>query len=250
MGGRDTEVYDSIASEYQESKQLPFRGALEAYTLFELLGDMRGSDCLRPRLRRRLLHEADQAGWAAAVTGVDISAEMVQLAREAERRQPLGCRYVCQDAAEFAPEEPADIVTAVYLFNYARTPAQLQHMCQAARAALRAGGRLVALNDNCLNPPPTESGAWTKYGFDSDGSLGSCTRARRFAIGLRRKTARTLSSTTTSWSRRRTVIALTDAGFVNIEWVDLRLEPGSRGDPFWDDFLASPPLIALRADAA
>ena len=38
MGRRDMEVYDSIASEYRESKQLPFRGALEAYTLFELLG--------------------------------------------------------------------------------------------------------------------------------------------------------------------------------------------------------------------
>ena len=249
MGGRDVEVYDSIASEYRESKQLPFRGALEAYTLFQLLGDMRGATvydlaCGDGFYTRRI----KQAG-AAAVTGVDISAEMVQLARDAERRQPLGCRYVCQDAAEFAPEEPADIVTAVYLFNYARTPAQLLRMCQAARGALRQGGRLVALNDNCHNPPPVRAGAWAKYGFD------------RTLVGALREGAAIRYLFTTQDGEEFEFDnyflepdtyrdALTEAGFVNIEWVDLRLEAGSRGDPFWDDFLASPPLIALRADAA
>ncbi len=243
------EVYDSIASEYRESKQLPFRGALEAYTLFQLLGDIRGATVYDLACGDGFYTRQIKQAGAAAVTGVDISAEMVQLAREAERRQPLGCRYVCQDAAEFAPEEPADIVTAAYLFNYASTPAQLLHMCQAARAALRAGGRLVALNDNCLNPPPTESGAWTKYGFDRTlvGTLREGTAIRyRFTT----QDGEDFEFDNYFLEPETYGNALTEAGFVNIEWVDLQLEPGSRGDPFWDDFLASPPLIALRADAA
>ncbi len=243
------EVYDSIASEYRESKQLPFRGALEAYTLFELLGDIRGATvydlaCGDGFYTRRI----KQAG-AAAVAGVDISAEMVQLAREAERRQPLGCRYVCQDAAEFAPEEPADIVTAVYLFNYASTRAQLLHMCQAARGALRPGGRLIALNDNCLNPPPARAGAWAKYGFDRT-LVGALREGAAIRYLFTTQDGEDFEFDNYFLEPETYRIALTDAGFVNIEWVDLRLEPGSRGDPFWDDFLASPPLIALRADAA
>lgn len=243
------EVYDAIASEYRESKQLPFRRALEAYTLFELLGDLRGATVYDLACGDGFYTRQIQQAGAGAVTGVDISAEMVQLARDAERREPLGCRYVCQDAAEFAPEQPADIVTAVYLFNYASTPAQLLRMCQAARGALRRGGRLVGVNDNCFNPPTSRAGVWAKYGFD-----------RRLVGRLREGAAIRYRFTTQSgedfefdnyYLEPETYRdALTEAGFVNVEWVDLQLEPSSRSDPFWDDFLASPPLIALTADAA
>ena len=49
---------------------------------------------------------------ASEVTGVDISAEMIQLAEEEERRQPLGCRYVQADVAAFEPAGPVDLVVA------------------------------------------------------------------------------------------------------------------------------------------
>ncbi len=248
MARRDREVYDGIASEYRESKQLPFRSAPEGHTLFKLLGDVSGARVYDLACGDGFYTRQIKQAGAASVTGVDISAEMVELAREAERLQPLGCEYIHQDAAEFAPEEPADIVTAVYLFNYAGTPAQLLRMCRAARSALRAGGRLVALNDNCHNPPPSQAGAWAKYGFDRTlvGALreGAPVRYRFTTLDgedfefdnyyLEPETYRT---------------ALTEAGFVNIEWVALELEPQSRHEPFWDDFLAAPPLIALTADA-
>ena len=34
--------YDPIAEVYKESKQLPFREFIEAYSLFKILGDIRG----------------------------------------------------------------------------------------------------------------------------------------------------------------------------------------------------------------
>ena len=45
---------------------------------------------------------------------------MIALAEVDERADPLGCRYVREDAAAFTPAAPVDIVTAVYLLNYAR----------------------------------------------------------------------------------------------------------------------------------
>ena len=249
MVGRDREVYDSIASEYRESKQLPFRGALEAHTLFRLLGDVQGATVYDLACGDGFYTRQIKQAGAAAVTGVDISAEMVHLAREAERRQPLGCRYVHQDAAEFAPDEPADIVTAAYLFNYASTRTQLLGMCRAARAALRPGGRLVALNDNCLNPPPAEAGAWTKYGFDRT-LIGALREGASIRYRFSTRDGEDFEFDNYYLKPETYRDALTEAGFVNIEWVDLDLEPSSRQDPFWDDFLASPPLIALSAEAA
>ena len=39
-------VYDSIAERYRESKWLLFRHFIERYTLFQVLGDLRGQSVL------------------------------------------------------------------------------------------------------------------------------------------------------------------------------------------------------------
>ena len=41
-----TAEYDAIAAAYQDSKQLPFREYVERYTLFDLLGNVRGKAVL------------------------------------------------------------------------------------------------------------------------------------------------------------------------------------------------------------
>ena len=38
--------YDTIAERYRDSKRLPFRRAIERYTVFQLLGDLRGQTVL------------------------------------------------------------------------------------------------------------------------------------------------------------------------------------------------------------
>ena len=74
--------YDSIAREYRESKGLAFREHVERYTLFELLGDVRGKTVLDlacgDGFYTRLLRQAG----AAEVTGVDVSEGMIELAED------------------------------------------------------------------------------------------------------------------------------------------------------------------------
>ena len=157
--------YDSIASGYSDSKQLPFRDHVERCTLFWTLGDIRGARVLDLEcgdgFYTRLLKEAG----AASVTGVGLSAEMIRLAEESERRHPLGCSYVRTDAADCRPSEPVDLVVAAYLLNYAQTREELVRHCRVCRDSLRPGGRLAGLNDN-PSIPPDGSASYLKYGFE------------------------------------------------------------------------------------
>ena len=112
--------YDAIADRYRESKWLLFRHYIERYTLFELLGDLRDRTVLDlARCGEGVYTRQFKRAGAAEVTGVDISPAMIALAEAEERVDPLGCRYVREDAAVFTPRALVDIVTAIYLLNYA-----------------------------------------------------------------------------------------------------------------------------------
>ena len=83
--------YDAIAAEYQESKHLSFREHIERYTLFEMLGDIGGKTVLDLACGEGFYTRLLKQAGASEVTGVDISAAMIELAEEQERRRPLGC---------------------------------------------------------------------------------------------------------------------------------------------------------------
>jgi 2-polyprenyl-3-methyl-5-hydroxy-6-metoxy-1,4-benzoquinol methylase len=56
---------------------------------------------------------------AAQVIGVDISPEMIRLATQQEQAEPLGITYQVCDSVVLPRLGPFDLVTAVYLLNYA-----------------------------------------------------------------------------------------------------------------------------------
>lgn len=145
--------YDSIAEAYRDSKRLPFRECIERHTLFKTLGEIRGKTMLDLACGDGFYTRLIRQAGAAEATGVDLSPEMIRLAEQEEKRQPLGCRYVSQDVAKMKPSAPVDIVVAMYLLNYADTAELLRRFCQVCCDALRPGGRLVGVNDNVLNPP-------------------------------------------------------------------------------------------------
>ena len=147
-----TAEYDAIAAAYQDSKRLPFREYVERYTLFDMLGDVRGKVVLDVACGEGFYTRLLKQAGAAEVTGVDISAAMIQLAEKEERRHPLGCRYLHRDVAQFEPSGPVDVVVAMYLLSYASSRAMLCRFGQVCYAALRPGGRLVGIKDNSQSP--------------------------------------------------------------------------------------------------
>ena len=237
--------YEAIADAYADSMRLPFRNAVEKHTLLEVLGDVTGARALDMACGDGYYTRLLKRSGASEVTGVDVSAEMLRRAEAEEKRNPLGCTYHQSDIAAFQPAEPVDLVVAMYTLGYARTGEQLRGFCRACHDALRSGGRFVGLNDNVPNPPPA-SARWEKYGLErscadppAEGDIVRYTLINndgsRFDVQnfyLRRE----------SYEE-----AFRAAGFREFRWVDVSLQPSERGNAFWDDFMAHPPIVGFAA---
>lgn len=237
--------YDAIADAYRASKELPFRRA-EQHTLFGLLGEVRGLDILDLACGEGFYSRRMKRAGAASVTGVDLSAGMIELARESERREPLGCRYLVSDAADFEGREVADLVVAMFLLNYAETAERLRRFVRVCHDALRPGGRLVGMNDNIENPP-RGTVSWEKYGFtktcrpdpeEGEPILYRMRNADGTEFGFRN-----------FYLKPETYAdAFRQAGFTDFRWRRPTVDPASEDEEFWRDFLVDdPPLAAFSA---
>lgn len=79
----------------------------------------------------------------AQVVGLDISERMIELARLAERTQPLGIRYEKADAVTAdLGDASVDLVVAVFLFNYLNVTQMHRAMANVHRM-LKPGGQFV-----------------------------------------------------------------------------------------------------------
>lgn len=156
--------YQGHAGGYQTAKRQPWRTYLEQPSALALLGDLSGQSvidlgCGEGHYARLL----KQLG-AAQVLGIDLSSDMVELARSQERSHPLGISYRVGDAGDLAQEKPVDLVFAGYLFNHARDRDELRAQFSTVSGLLRPGGRLVALNNN-PDDPPSNFEAGRPYGY-------------------------------------------------------------------------------------
>ena len=241
-------VYDAIARDYQRSKSSPLRAVIESWTIDRLLGNIRGraifdAGCGDGFHARRLI-----AAGASRIAGVDVSAAMIGLAREEERRTPLGIQYQCcavEDLPELDCSGAFDIVLAAYLLHYAPSVAVLRRMCQRLANVLQPGGRLVALVEN---PDQTvaDYAGYAAWGFDK---LAAEPRAEGSRISYSLVAGRQMIRFDTWYYSRETYErALRDAGFSAIAWHPLELDPGAEGADYYADYLRNPPVLGLTAE--
>lgn len=237
--------YDAIAEAYQNSKRLPFREYVERYTLFDMLGDVRGKEVLDVACGEGFYTRLIKQAGTAEVTGVDISEAMIQLAEKEERRHPLGCRYLHRDVAQFEPSSPVDVVVAMYLLNYARTREKLRRFCQVGHAALRPGGRFVGINDN-VHYPPRGHVSLAKYGLEKTGA-DPPTEGDIIHYTITNVDGQRFEFDNFFLKPETYQDTFREVGFRDFEWVPVSLHPSQSNNPFWDDFLRSPPIIAFTA---
>lgn len=235
--------YDDIAAEYAASKQLPFRVAVEAPTLFGLAGDVRGLAILDLPCGEGTYSRAFVRRGAGSVLGIDLSSAMVEKARAIEREESLGISYQVGDAADLGTVGAFDLVVAAYLFNYARTADELLAFARSVRANLKPGGRLVGMNSNPRNALE-RYGSIAAHGFSRDIELPRREGSRiRYTFAKPDGTSFGFDNFWLSPETYERVFA--EAGLVGFRFIDAIADPAAGGD--WSDFLRDCPITGLEA---
>jgi SAM-dependent methyltransferase len=238
--------YDVIAERYRRAKLQPWRALVESFTLFELIGGLSGLTvvdlaCGEGHYTRLLRRQG-----AERVTGVDLSAGMIALARAEEQANPLEIDYHVHDVRNLDLPEQFDLAVAAYLLNYARSRDELGAMCQAIARTLKPGGRFVTVNSNPaldFNRLPS----FAPYGFDIswDGDVREG-MPYTWTFHLDDGPLRIENYYLNASSHEQ---ALRAAGFGEVRWHSPRLAPAVEegdGRDFWGPFLAHAPAIFLE----
>ncbi|NSL86117.1 class I SAM-dependent methyltransferase [Chitinophaga solisilvae] len=145
--------YDHIATGYRAvAEAIPYRGP-EWYSLYKRMGNLKGLSVLDLGCGDGMSSRRIKSWGAARVTGVDISIEMIRLARQTEFEEQLGIDYVTADVAGMGSLGAFDIVTTSYLLHYARTRSTLNQMVQSIYDNLKPGQLFIGSNLNPQLPP-------------------------------------------------------------------------------------------------
>jgi toxoflavin synthase len=155
-----------VAEQYKRSKEQPWRSRVEAFSLMKLIGDLQGTKVLDVACGEGHFTRILRRAGASKVVGLDISARMIELARDQEAKDPLGIEYWVEDARSIVPQQDFDLAVAAWLLVYARNRAELARMCHGLASRVRPGGRFVTYTTNPgvygFRPRPD----YRKYGLE------------------------------------------------------------------------------------
>jgi 2-polyprenyl-3-methyl-5-hydroxy-6-metoxy-1,4-benzoquinol methylase len=236
--------YDAIARDYQEITATVRLRAPEWYSLHIRLGDLTGLSVLDIACGEGMSSRRIKQWGAARVMGVDISAQMIGLAQQQERAQPLGIEYQVADAARLGKVGEFDRVTASYFLHYAQNREQLLGMAQTVYDNLKPGQLFVAsnINPHHLHPPFLDN---RKYGFTSrlvDDPLREWSKIR-FTLFDGDKTVE-FDTYWIPWTTYEEVFQT--VGFRSWKVEPYLIPPDLErkyGEGFWDEYTAAPSLI-------
>jgi SAM-dependent methyltransferase len=238
-----SEKYDGAGEQYAHFKNTATLPLPERYTFLKLAGDLRGLRvmdlaCGTGVYTRLLKHQG-----ATRMVGVDISPDMVQQALQQEREAPLGIEFVVEDALKMKPTHAFDLVTAVYLLNYASTREELRGMFRCAAGQLEGDGRFVSVTthpDFSLSKPN-----WTKYGLSVRELVDE---GERVLCSTEFHVQPPLHMSCFNWKKHVYEWAAREAGFQRLTWHELEIPPEelrTRGAEYWRDYQENPLLLAL-----
>ncbi len=241
------ESYRDIADSYDRTfSSLSFRIPIEEHSILKLLGDVRGRSILEVACGTGHYTRALLRRGAARVLGVDLSEDMLRVAREEEAQRPLGAAYQAQDAAVLSLGEVFDQVLAVYLLHYAASRAQLAGMCRAVARHLAPGGRFITFALNPDLPPDPEY--YVPFGVRVD-VPAKPVDGQELTFALWLGEAWSAGITAYRWSWGTLLVSLREAGLVDVRVVPLSVAPGAgkRDDARWRRYVDRPHCILIEA---
>lgn len=226
--------YDHIGSQYDEYARTATLKRAESYTFFRMIGALEGKRVMDLACGFGFYTRLLKQHGASQVIGVDISSEMIRLATQQEQAEPLGITYQVGDAVTLPQLGPFDLVTAVYLLDYATSQDQMLGMFRSAYDNLVEGGRFVAYT---INPEFTLSKPnCTKYGVTV---LREEPEEGRYVCDAEFVTDPPTRVKWYRWSQATYEWAIQKAGFRDFAWHPSEVAPDDiarYGEAYWRDF--------------
>lgn len=245
------EVYDPIATQYKQFREnliYDIYYYVETYTYLSQLGDLSGKSILDLGCGDGIHSRNFKKKGASRVVGVDISTQMLELARAEEAKEPLGIEYILSDMCELGKIDAFDVVAAAFSINHAQTKEHLRQMCQTIYDNLKPGGQFVALNNN-LGLSPESYECLEKYGYYRNKDLGDFEEGMpipslAFEVNGEQVVIDDcyLSQETYEW-------AFQEVGFKRVNWYKPMVSPEGIekwGQEYWQDFLDHPPMRLIE----
>jgi SAM-dependent methyltransferase len=229
---------ESLTALYSLTGEMPHRIHLEIFTFLDLIGEVTGKRVLDAACGHGLYSRVLKRRGAARVVGVDLSEPLLQVARDIEKKLPLGIEYLCADITSALDIEAIDLATAVWLFPFADTPERLEAMASGLYRTLVPGGMLAGVTSSTALAP--DLSAYEKYGLtahapaapgDADVYTVDIHSNPPFSFSARFWTAPTLER------------ALSAAGFREVTWGPPRCSPegmAELGADYWATMLEYP----------
>jgi ubiquinone/menaquinone biosynthesis C-methylase UbiE len=235
--------YDHIGSKYDEYAQTATLKRAESYTVLRMVGALSGKRVLDLACGFGFYTRLLKQQGAAQVLGVDISPEMARLGRAQKQAEPLGVTYQVCDATALPPLGAFDLVTAIYLLNYATSKDELLGMCWSAYDNLVEGGRFVAYTVNPAYTLSKPNGA--KYGCYF---LRMTPEEDRYVCDAEFVTDPPTPFRNYQWSQEAHERAIKEAGFRTFAWHPSEVSPedvARYGEAYWQDFYDNCLVIGL-----
>jgi len=241
-------VYNKIAQVSKDSKQLPFRSHVEAYTMFKLLGNLEGKSIIDFACGEGFYTRLLKKLGAKTVLGVDIAAKTLELAVIEERENPIGCEYLLANIGKMDQVGEFDIVTGIYLLNFAKSREELIDFCAAIYKHLRPGGRFVGYNESPDNAIENYD-KYKKYGF-----YKSTTKDRKegdiTTYHFTNLDGQEYHVDTYYYSKDTYKNVFQKCGFMGLEWCGPWADEFAHIDydeNYWNYLIENPPMIGMQA---
>jgi len=248
----DKTYFDKIAEGYEqlETGLTPVRHYCEAYTALKLVQPLEDKSVLELACSDGYFSRLLKKGGAHSLRGIDLSPNMIDLARAEEAHDPLGIDYQVGNVLEMGVIGEFDLVYSSFVLSYAKDRLEMLDMCRVFYQNVKPGGRLISMNDNPALLPDSVTG-FAKYGKTKrvtpgleDGATITVTWENLNDKGERED----FSFDCKYYSRETLEWALTEAGFTDVCLHQPEVSPEGMakfGENYWELFLQHPLLVFI-----
>lgn len=249
--------YNGVSEAYSEATKKRLKTGLQYYSAKLLFLDGKSVEGGKEALKGREILDMGcgdgessriAARLGASVTGYDVSAKQIEAAKLKEESEPLGIKYYTSENPDTATDKKFDMVSSIMVLPCAVDKKQLGEMFTGAFASLKEGGKLVG---ETLNPKFNRYGeAICNRRFTwKEGTPDTETKYINIDF-VNDQGGTDMSITDTYFSQEDVEKAAKDAGFKNLEWVTMEIDPADiekNGAKFWEEYKKDPFYICFRA---